>query len=69
MKNSNIKPRGEALREALRWLSDQGRHDPAAIEEAALRFDLNPVDEEFLMAEARRVTQAVSRPQGTRDDE
>ncbi len=58
MSYSNIKPRGEALRKALRWLSDQGRHGPAAIEEAALRFDLNPVEEEFLLSEARRVANA-----------
>lgn len=47
----------------MRWLSDQRRHDPAAIEEAALRFDLNPVEEEFLLAEARRVAD-----RGRRDD-
>lgn len=46
--------RGEALRKALRWLSDTGRHDAAAIEEACRRFDLSPLDEEFLLREARR---------------
>jgi hypothetical protein len=56
-------PPGDGLRRAMRWLSDQRRHDPAAIEEAALRFDLNPVEEEFLLAEARRVAD-----RGRRDD-
>jgi hypothetical protein len=50
-----MNPPGDGLRRAMRWLSDQRRHDPAAIEEASLRFDLNPVEEEFLLAEARRV--------------
>ena len=51
-------PPGDGLRRAIRWLSDQRRHDPAAIEEASLRFDLNPVEEEFLLAEARRVAES-----------
>jgi len=45
--------RGEALRKALRRLSDTGRHDAAAIEEACRQFDLSPLDEEFLLREAR----------------
>ena len=44
-----VQPRGEGLRRAVRWLSDEGRHDPAAIEEASRRFDLSPLDEEFLL--------------------
>jgi hypothetical protein len=43
------------LRSALRWLADIGRHDAATIEEACRRFDLSPLDEEFLLAEARRL--------------
>jgi len=42
------------LRDALRWLSETGRHDAAAVGEACRRFDLSPLDEEFLLAEARR---------------
>ncbi|MFO8153575.1 hypothetical protein [Thioalkalivibrio sp.] len=48
MKRSGLLPRGEALRRAIRWLSEEGRHDHAAITEAARRFDLSPVDEAFL---------------------
>jgi hypothetical protein len=47
-------PSRERLRHALRWLSDGGRHDAAAVEEACRRFDLSPLDEEFLLREAAR---------------
>lgn len=53
-------PAGQRLRDALRWLSASGRHDAAAVEEACRRFDLSPRDEEFLLAEARRVRAAAS---------
>lgn len=52
-------PAGQGLREALRWLSASGRHDAAAIEEACRRFDLSPLDEEFLLAEGRRLCTAA----------
>lgn len=48
----SLMPEGEALRRALRWLSDERRHDAQAIEEAARRFDLTPLDEEFLLRHA-----------------
>lgn len=48
-----LQPEGEALRRALRWLDDRARADPGldrarAISEAAARFDLNPLEEDFL---------------------
>jgi len=46
-------PQGEALRRAIRWLSDERRHDATAIEEAARRFDLGPADEDFLLRHFR----------------
>jgi hypothetical protein len=55
MEQRGSKPAGQALRDALRWLSAEGRHDAAAVEEACRRFDLSPLDEEFLLAEARRL--------------
>lgn len=58
MTRKPINPPGDGLRRALRWLSDQRRHDPAAIEEASLRFDLNPIEEDFLLAEARRIAES-----------
>ena len=53
-------PAGQGLRNAVRWLSASGRHDPGAVEEACRRFDLSPLDEEFLLAEARRVREAAA---------
>jgi len=44
-----VVPHGENLRRAIRWLSDRGRHDIAAINDAAERFDLTPLEEEFLI--------------------
>ena len=49
---------GEALRRALRWLSERRLEEPTAarlelIEEAALRFDLTPPEADFLMMEWR----------------
>jgi hypothetical protein len=48
-------PRGEALRHAIAWLADYERWSPQLIEEACRRFDLGPMDEEFLLAEYRRM--------------
>jgi hypothetical protein len=46
---NGIVPTGEGLRRAVRWLSDFHRHDCAAVEDAARRFDLTPLQEEFLL--------------------
>jgi hypothetical protein len=48
-------PQGENLRRAIRWMSDRRQHDPAAIEEASRRFDLTPLEEEFLLREHARL--------------
>lgn len=50
----DILPEGEQLRRAIKWISDQRIDDPGAslfklIEEACVKFDLPPKDEEFLM--------------------
>lgn len=50
----SILPEGEQLRRAIKWISDQRLDNPEAklfrlIEEACLKFDLPPKDEEFLM--------------------
>ncbi len=47
-------PKGEALRRAVAWLAEQHEWSAARIEEACRRFDLDPVDEEFLLRELRR---------------
>ncbi|MCC7410039.1 MAG: hypothetical protein IT495_00185 [Gammaproteobacteria bacterium] len=53
MNRKGSTPGSEALRRAVAWLSDHGRHDATAIEEACRRFDLSPADEEFLLRECR----------------
>jgi hypothetical protein len=52
-RRGGIVPGSDALKNALRWLSEQRLADPRAprmklIDEAALRFDLAPNDVEFL---------------------
>ena len=44
-------PEGEALRHALLWLAEQGNCTPEAVEQASVRFDLAPRDEEFLLCQ------------------
>jgi len=51
-----IAPPGENLRRAMRWMSDNRQHDLSAIEEASRRFDLSPIEEEFLLREHARLT-------------
>jgi hypothetical protein len=47
-------PKGEALRRAVAWLSEQRSWTPETIDQASQRFDLSPSDEEFLLQEFRR---------------
>ncbi len=47
--SDSIHPRGEELRNAVRWLSDRRDHSLQAINEAAVKFDLSPLDTEFLI--------------------
>ena len=42
-------PEGEALRHAFQWLAEQGHCTLKTVEQASLRFDLTPRDEEFLL--------------------
>ena len=44
-----IFPKGESLRQAVRWLSEIHCYDLVAIEEACYRYDLSPGEEEFMM--------------------
>jgi hypothetical protein len=51
--STDLLPAGETLRKAVRWISEQRRDDPGAnikklVEEAGLRFDLPPLDQEYL---------------------
>lgn len=48
-----IVPKGDALRRAVAWLSEQEAWTPSLIEEACRLFDVSPADEEFLLREFR----------------
>ncbi len=53
-----VMPEGESLRRALRWLDERAREGPVKdrlklVGEAGTRFDLTPVEEEFLLAQWR----------------
>ncbi len=55
-RSGELQPKGETLRQALRWLDDRARDDPRldrarAVGEAALRFDLTPLEADFLLRE------------------
>lgn len=50
-----VVPKGEALRRAFAWLAQQHDWSAASVEEACRRFDLDPLDEEFLLRELRRM--------------
>ena len=54
-RKAGIVPGNEGIRNALRWLAERRQADPAAprgklVDEAALRFDLTPMEAEFLLA-------------------
>ncbi len=54
-----IMPEGDDLRKAVKWLSDERRLDPEKnlsdlIAEACLKFDLSPLDAEFLSRAIRQ---------------
>lgn len=58
---ANIQPEGEGLRNALAWLSERRKEDPSApraklIDEAALRYDLSPMEVDFLLQQWRDPT-------------
>jgi len=51
---SNIQPEGEDLRKAVKWISDERTYGAEEtllklIEEASLKFDLSPMDAEYLV--------------------
>jgi len=52
--NESGLPEGAALRRAVRWLSEQRSESPGAnvaalIEQASMRFDLSPLEENYLL--------------------
>jgi len=56
---TTIMPEGEAIRKAVKWISDKREEKPGSslhelINEAILRFDLSPKESEFLAEFYRR---------------
>lgn len=49
----SLLPEHEGLRRAVAWLAEQPVRDAATIEEASRRFNLSPLDEEFLLQHFR----------------
>ena len=49
---SEYRPPGQrrALRRAVSWLSEQPRKDRVTVEAACRRFDLSPLEAEFLLS-------------------
>jgi hypothetical protein len=50
---STIQPEGEDLRKAVKWISEErkygpGKKDSKLIEEACFKFNLSPMDAEYL---------------------
>jgi hypothetical protein len=48
-RSDSLLPEHEGLRRAVAWLAEQPRRDVETIEEASRRFDLSPLDEQFLL--------------------
>ena len=50
----SIQPKGEELRKAVKWVSDERKFNQEKefkelIEEASLKFNLSPMDADFLL--------------------
>ena len=48
-----IQPEGEDIRRAIKWISDERKYTPGQslkqlVEAASLKFDLSPIDENYL---------------------
>ena len=51
---TTVQPEGEDLRKAVKWISEERKFNPEIqtsklIEEACLKFDLSPMDAEYLL--------------------
>ena len=50
---ATVQPDGENLRKAVKWISEERKYNPGKtlsglIEKACLKFDLSPMDAEYL---------------------
>jgi hypothetical protein len=51
---TTVQPEGEDIRKAFKWISEESKYNPEAklsklIEEACLKFNLSPMDAEYLL--------------------
>ena len=51
---STVQPEGEEIRKAVKWISDERQYGAEKsllqlIEEASLKFNLSPADQEYLV--------------------
>jgi len=60
----SIFPKGEALRSAVRWISRMHDYNLKTLEEAAKRYDLSPVEEEFIVRHFLRTNMKGGVPEG-----
>lgn len=51
MTKHSLLPDGEHMRLAVRWLSENAPITKETINEAGIRFDLSPLEEDFLLRE------------------
>ncbi len=56
-----IQPKGDAIRKAVKWLSEERQADASVaisrlVDQAAVKFDLNPMEVEFLTKFAKGET-------------
>ena len=49
MSHDSLSPHGENLRKAIAWLSQQIEIQRQTIEQASVKFDLTPLEEDFLL--------------------
>lgn len=57
---TTIQPDGELIRKAVKWISDERQSDPSVkiqklLEDAALKFNLSPVEVEYLFNFLRKI--------------
>ena len=50
----SIQPEGEDIRKAIKWISDEKKYNPGQslkqlVETASLKFDLSPLDANYLL--------------------
>lgn len=57
----SLLPEGEMLRKAVLWISEMHTYDLKTIEEASERYNLSPLDEEFLMRHFLHADEQVSK--------